>query len=152
MGVNRRIKAMIVKHFVCIITILIVMPITAAAGLLIFGSENWGGGFTFLNILGLGLFGLISVQLWITFIPVLIATPIIMNHLYANDLFHIIPLWKFIILSLVTGASVGILILSPNILLSLFKNSIAIMLNWVWAGAFSGAITFTIIALIYRKL
>ncbi len=137
------------KHFFCIVIMLTIMPVTAAIGLVVFDPKNWGGPPTIQNILMMALFGLISVPLWITYIPSLLATPSIMNDISANILFHSIPVWKFIALSLTIGAIVGILILSPSIYMS--RESLKLMLNWAWAGAFSGSITFTIISLIYRK-
>ena len=105
---------MIVKHFICIIILLISMPITSGVGLLLIGPENWGGKLTVVNVLGLALFGLVSVPLWFTFIPTLIATPVIMSRLVANDLFTAIPIWKFVLLSLVLGAIGGTIVFSQN--------------------------------------
>lgn len=136
------------KHLYCIFIMLTVMPITAAFGLISFDPENWGGQLTITNVLMVALFGLLSVPLWITFLPALLATPSIMKEIASNTLFHTIPILKFISISFFLGALVGILILSPTIFMS--RESIKLMANWVWAGAFSGAITYTTIALLYR--
>ncbi len=141
---------MIVKHFICIIVLLISMPITSAVGLLIFGPENWGGKLTVINVVGLSLFGLLSVPLWLTFIPTLIATPVIMSRLVVNDIFHTLPVWKFILFFIGFGALAGTIILFPSIYLCFSKGSYAILFNWLGAGVFSGSITFTIVALLYR--
>ena len=128
---------------------LTITPIAAAFGLLSYDPSRWGGEINIVNILGLAMFGLISVPLWFTYIPSLILTPIIMKHLSAKENFYTIPLWKFYAFTLLYGSAAGIFIVFPSILLAT-KASIDIILNWVWSGMVAGFTTFFLISSLYR--
>ncbi|MEN8232935.1 MAG: hypothetical protein ABFR35_09690 [Thermodesulfobacteriota bacterium] len=137
------------KVIISIIIMLTVMPVSATTGLVLFDPYNWGGPPTIQSILGMSFFGLISVPLWVTYIPSLILTPIIMSKLNRNSSFYDKSRWMFFCLSLGYGSLVGVFILSPAILMAL-SESFMLALNWTWAGVISGTITFTTIAFLYR--
>lgn len=137
------------KTTLCLVLLFTVLPILAAAGLISFDPNIWGGSFTLRNILGLAFFGIATVPLWLTYIPTLIVTPWVMGKLSNYHLFYSIPLWKFILISFFSGMVCGIFILSPCIFMA-SSSSIKLVLNWAFAGAVSGSMTFTIIAFIYR--
>jgi len=141
------------KQLITIITILTVMPVVAAIALISFDPQHFGGWPTPSLIIGMLVFGAVTDPIWITFLPSLILTPIIMGKISKRDRFYLTPLGSFISTSLSIGAVCGIIILSPFIIMSLSSFfTIKSLLNWLWAGAVSGAVTFTIIALVYRKM
>jgi hypothetical protein len=61
-----------IKTVCCILIMLTIMPIGTVYGLVSFDPETWGGEPTPIRILGMAIFGLITVQVWITYIPSLI--------------------------------------------------------------------------------
>ena len=132
-----------IKSLICIILMLTVSPIVTVIGLISFEPNNFGDRLTIQNILVMAGFGLITVPLWITYIPALVLAPFAMKKLARKQYFHDLPIWKFISISFIVGAVVGIIILLP---LMASKN----FLTWARAGAISGAITFTLIAVVYR--
>ena len=128
---------------------LTITPIAAATGLASYDPSRWGGEINIINIIGLAVFGLLSVPLWFTYIPTLILTPIIMKRLSDKENFYSISIWKFYSTSVQCGIIAGLFILSPSILLSA-SESIDITLNWVWSGIVTGGVTFPIISSMYR--
>ncbi len=139
------------KTLICIILMLTVAPIVVATGLVCLDPKNWGGSPNLQNILAVTFFGLITIPLWITYLPSLILTPMIMEKISSHQLFYSMSLWKFIFISLMCGTICGVLILSPIIIAAL-SDPINIILNWIWVGAISGALTLTIISIVYRKM
>jgi len=97
----------------------------------------------------MAIFGLITVQVWITYIPSLILTPIIMNRLSNIEKFHKIQKCKFFGLSIIGGSMAGIFIVLQCILIAM-SGTLKIFSNWVYAGLFGGCTTYPIIASIYR--
>ncbi len=128
---------------------IVVMPLIAAFALVSFDPERWGGSFSIQNILMIAFFGMITIPLWITYIPSLFIVPMIMHKLSTYDSFHSISIWKFIVFSLIGGGGLGIFILFPCIIISL-SDSYKLLLNWLIAGVSSGAITLTLISFLYR--
>ena len=55
------------------------MPIIASLTLVSFNPERWGGSMSLQNILMIAFFGVITVPLWITYIPSIIMVPIFMK-------------------------------------------------------------------------
>ena len=145
------------KAMFTIIVMLTVTPIVSAIGLISFDPSNWGGELSIQSVIATAFFGLITVPLWFTFIPSLIIAPSIMSKLSHTNKFQALSLQSLIGLSLFYGALVGIIILSPPIIIVLTDSSLSsaetikLMLNWAWAGALSGAVTLLIISLIYRR-
>lgn len=138
-----------IRTVCCISIMLTITPIATVYGLVSFDPENWGGEPTLMGILGMAIFGLITVQVWITYIPSLILTPIVMNRLSNKNKFYEIQKWKFFVISAIGGSMVGIFIVLPCILLSV-SGSLKIIVNWAYAGLVGGGITYPIIASIYR--
>lgn len=130
---------------------LTITPLVAATGLISFDPENWGGSFSLKSIFAVAIFGVLATPLWFTYIPSLILTPIMMEKISNHQLFYTIPYWKFIGTALICGTLCGIVVLSPCIIMVL-PESTKLILNWLWAGAISGAVTLTLISLIYRKM
>ena len=128
---------------------LIITPISAVTGLVTFDPANWGGKPTIVSILGMSLFGLISIQGWITYIPSIIFTPILMKRYSEDQNFYSMHIAKFIAYSIFGGMLAGIFILLPFIGMAATE-SVKLFLNWLWAGIFAGSITYVTIALIYR--
>ncbi|MDH3349871.1 MAG: hypothetical protein OEM02_17420 [Desulfobulbaceae bacterium] len=139
------------KTILCVIIMLTITPIAAVTGLISYDPSRWGGEMKIENILVMAVFGLITVQVWLTYIPALIFTPIIMKRLSGKEVFHTIPRWKFYLNSILYGAGAGIFILLPCVLLSV-GHSLDITLNWLWAGCVAGGITFPIISTLYRLI
>ena len=97
------------------------------------------------------MYGIITVPLWITYIPAIILAPLIMNKLDNISGFHDIQILKLIIFSILIGAFLGVLVLTP-VLFLVFNESTALFLGWVFAGMVSGCITSIILSLLYRTL
>lgn len=141
------------KQLITIITILTVMPVVTAIALISFGPQNFGGWAAVPSVItGMLFFGAFTLPIWLTYLPSLILTPIIMGKISKRDRFYLIPLGSFIFTSLTIGAVCGIIILSPFMIMSLSRSYIQSFFALIWAGAVSGAVTFTIIALVYRKM
>lgn len=137
------------KTTLCLLLLLTILPVLAATALIAFDPKMWGGSFTLKNILGLAFFGLVTVPLWVTYIPTLFIVPWIMGKFCNYHLFYSLPIWKLIVISSISGMILGILILSPCIFMA-FSSSTKLVLNWIFAGVVSGSVTFSIIALMYR--
>ncbi len=132
-----------------IFVMLTVTPIAAATALVYFDPRNWGGDITFFGIIGIAVFGLLTVPVCVTYIPTLVFTPIFMNKLSKKEAFYIISKWKFFVFSIIGGSIAGIFIVLPIIVLSM-NGGIKIIVNWLWAGMVAGSVTCPIIATIYR--
>lgn len=130
---------------------LTITPVATVFGLASYDPSRWGGEISIQNILFMAMFGLITVQVWITYIPSLVLTPIIMKKLSLKEKFYTVPLWKFYFLSVIGGILAGTFILLPITLIAA-TDSLDITLNWLWAGMVGGTITYPIIASIYRFL
>lgn len=128
---------------------LTITPISAVFGLVIYDPVNWRGTVSLPNIFIMAIFGLLTVQVWPTYISSIVMTPIIMKKLSSTALFHTIPLWKFFGISIIGGIVAGQFILLPCILMAA-TDSIKITLNWVSSGVAAGIATFPIIAGMYR--
>ena len=131
------------------LTMLVVAPIAAVTTLVLYQPDRWGGTPTVSTILVMAFFGLITVPLWLTYIPALVATPFIMRRLASRPAFASVPLPTFIFVSALAGALGGVCILSPAILMAT-SDSRDLVLNWLCAGAVAGAISFPIITALYR--
>jgi hypothetical protein len=128
---------------------LTVAPILAVATLMCADPARWDASLNPVTLIIMALFGIVTVPLWLTLIPALIITPLVMRLLAGKDHFKKLRLSTLIILSLVLGAMGGILVLSPMVLLSLGKQKV--VLSWVAAGAVAGSITSSLIILLYRR-
>jgi len=126
-----------------------ITPFFASLGLVIYDPSNWGGSIKIENILIIAVFGIITVQLWPTYISSIILTPIIMKKLNFHPQFYTIGVWKFLGLSVVGGILAGQFILFPCIIMSAIEST-QIALNWIFSGVVAGIATFPIIALMYR--
>lgn len=139
----------IVKEIISILIMIIIAPMIVVITLSILNPAEFGGGPNIKNILAMYVFGLITVPMWLTYIPSIILTPIIMRRIDKQKEFHELPIRKIILLSTPVGALCGVLILFP-VLLPVFIGSSPLLSSWVFAGVVSGSITLTLIALIYR--
>jgi len=108
-----------------------------------------GERFNLLIIFSMMLFVYITLPIWCTYIAYLAFVPLVFEDLAKKIEFVAIPIIRFRILYSFYGALTGILVISPLIVLS--SSSIDMMLVWLAAGAFSGAISISLVANIYRK-
>jgi hypothetical protein len=132
---------------------LIVAPLVAATTPVCWQPGCWGGSMNPLGIVGIALFGVLSVPLWPTYIPSLIITPIVMKRLSTSRAFLELPLPIFPGVSVLIGALSGCCVIFPLVLgTSRDSTGSDLVLNWLAAGAASGAVTLTLVALIYRLL
>lgn len=138
------------KTFICILLMLTVAPFTATFALVHFDPSNWGGSTSIKTILEMSIFGLITVPLWLTWIPALIVTPMYMRKVSTNPDFHSNQIGKFIAMAMFRGAIGGILVLAPAWILTLAE-PIKLTLNWIFAGVVSGVITGVAISFTYRN-
>jgi hypothetical protein len=102
-----------------------------------------------LTVVGMAFFGLITVPLWLTYLPALIITPRLMRAAAQTKWFRTARLPVLIVLSLVAGAVAGALVLVPVILISLNDPKRAMI--WAIAGAMAGSVTLILIVLVYRR-
>lgn len=56
---------------------------------------------------------------------------------------------SLIAISAITGAFIGLMVLSPLLIVS--KSEPSLLFSWILSGVVSGSITITIVVLIYRK-
>lgn len=138
------------RAFLSVIIMLTISPVLAVATLVNWAPERWGGETDLLSIIGMSIFGILTVPLWFTYIPTLIAVPLVMNKLANKDKFKNLPLYSAIPKSLLVGACLGVLIFGLIILMALLKESYEIAINWTVAGGVSGGTSCMLIFLIYR--
>ena len=81
------------RAFLSVIIMLTISPVLAVATLVNWAPERWGGETDLLSIIGMSIFGILTVPLWLTYIPTLIAVPLIMNKLANKDKFKNLPLY-----------------------------------------------------------
>ena len=134
-----------------VIVMVTVAPLVAATTLVCGWPGHWGGSVNPLTIIAMAFFGLITVPLWPTYIPAIILTPWVMGRLAPRQTFRVLPMPILILASLVIGAIGGVCVMFPVILMSLHEAANP-ALQWQTAGAVSGAVTLTVISLVYRHL
>ena len=128
---------------------LTIAPVAAVTTLVCWSPERWGGSLNPLHILVMAFFGLFTVFLWPTYIPAIVLTPHLMRRIAAREAFTRAPLPLLIATSMLIGAGAGICIFAFVIFMSLADSS-ELALSWMTAGAVSGALTLSVICLIYR--
>ena len=128
---------------------LTIAPVVAATTLVCGHPDRWGGSMSPLNIVVIAFFGLFTVPLWPTYIPAIMVTPLLMKWVAAHPAFRTFPLPLLFALSLLIGAMAGVCVLAFVIVLSA-SDSTELALDWAAAGAVSGALTLSVICLIYR--
>ena len=141
------------RTIVCIILMLAVAPLVACSTIVCLNPSLLGGSINpikiMFTIVGMAFFGVITVPLWLTYIPALIMTPLLMRALSRTQVFRTTRLPILIGLSLVVGAVAGALVLILVILMSL--NDPKMAMNWALAGAMAGSTTLMLIVLVYRR-
>jgi hypothetical protein len=139
------------KAILSVLAMLIVAPLVAVTTLVCWQPERWGGSLNPLAIAVMALFGLLTVPLWPTYIPALIITPLLMNWISAQRAFARLSLPVLLGLSLSVGAVAGLCVMIRLFLMALndapdYHQALPL----AGAGAVSGAITLTLICLVYR--
>lgn len=137
------------RNMICVILMLTVAPIIVCATVVCLEPSRWGGSINPAVIVVMAMFGLISTPLWPTYIPSLIITPRLMMRVARVRVFKTMQLSGLIGISIVVGAIAGALVLSPMILMT--QNEPKMAKNWMIAGLLAGAITFSLIVLVYRR-
>lgn len=138
------------RSFLCVALMLTVAPITATT-VLSFNPDFTGGEPpSLLMILTMSIFGLITIPLWLTYIPALIIAPIFMKRVAATPVFQSLRLPQLIMASGVVGGIAGVLVMALPILMTLLDFQFKLALLWAFAGACSGALTLSLIALFYH--
>jgi hypothetical protein len=138
----------IVKAAVSVILMLSLAPVLAVSVLVFSNPDRWGESQHPVAILVMSFFGLFTTPLWPTYIPALILTPIVMHKLSQTAIFQRIPLSLLLGLALAVGAVAGAAVLVPMVLME-WADSRGYSTSWAKAGAVSGAITLTTIAILY---
>ena len=124
-----------------------VAPMLVVATMACIDPEHFGGGPYPLNVLIMTFFAVITVPMWPTYIPAIIFAPIIMRRVANLPRFHALPLPSVLVLSLATGAVAGACVMLPILLMAVPPIWAA---RWAVAGAISGAVTLSLISLVYR--
>ena len=133
---------------ISVLIMLTIAPLLAIVTLMFSISADFGETFDIQSILVMYMFAMITIPLWLTYLPSIILTPIIMNRISKKTKFHSIPIIFLATLSMIIGAFVGIMIISPLLIAS--KSEPNEIISWILSGVVSGSITLTIVVLIYR--
>lgn len=107
-----RMKRPTISALLSVAAMLTIAPIVAAATLVCWHPDRWGGSVSPLNIIVMAFFGLFTVALWPTYIPAIIFAPLLMRWVAAHRAFRTCPLPLLFGLSLSIGAVAGALTLS----------------------------------------
>lgn len=126
-------------------------PFSAVTALVFYEPARWGGAPTFLSLMGMTIFAVITVPMWITYIPSIVITPLVMNKISKRDTFMNTPIFLAMIKAILIGGISGILVLTPAWVIA-FSESGDLAMNWLFAGAISGALTLTVIVMLYKLL
>ena len=140
---------MIVRPIISVLVMVTISPLLVILTLTLANPGEFGGNPDLQSILMMYMFALITVPLWITYIPSIILTPIILHKMRKKKSFHNISLLALIALAVMSGALIGVLILALLLFL-VHKEPNNLFSSWILSGAVSGAISLTIIVLIYR--
>lgn len=141
------------KTTLTLVAMLVIAPLVAAAILVGWQPDRWGGSVNPLaTIAGMAFFGVFTVPLWPTYLPSLIIIPLVMKRVAASRAFVRLPILILSVLSLVVGALAGSCVIVPIAFLMASNDSTGSDLfgNFLAAGAVSGAVTLTLISLIHR--
>jgi hypothetical protein len=87
---------------------------------------------------------------WVTYLLALIMLPVLMRCISARRSFHQLPLQRLLKLSVFAGAAGGVCVVIRSLLTALDGAGALLVLAVAFAGAASGAITLTLIGLLYR--
>ena len=143
------IEIMIVRTIISVLVMVTISPLLVIITLTISNPGEFGGNPDLQSILMMYMFALITVPLWITYIPSIILTPIILHKIRKKKSFHNISIIALIALAGMSGAFIGVLILAP-VLFLVQKEPNNLFSSWILSGAVSGALSLMIIVLIYR--
>ena len=138
-----------VKAIISVIIMIIISPLIVIVVLAVLNPTEFGEVINIQTVLTVYMFAIITVPLWVTYIPFIVLIPIIMQIIAKREAFHELQIIKFVMLSSTIGSICGVLVLSP-VLFLVAADSDPLILSWVLAGAASGAITSTVITLTYR--
>lgn len=139
------------RNLLCIFLLLTLAPLVATTTLVCSGPTRFGITNPIeipIAIVCMAFFGLITVPLWLTYIPTLILTPIVMTKLSRTTKFQTMSLPLLLTLAAFIGLLMGLLIFAP--ILYPIRGYHDLLVPWAAAGATSGLITFPSIAFTYR--
>jgi hypothetical protein len=139
----------ILNAIISLLIMITIAPLIAIITLAFLNPAEFGGEPNIQKVMTMYLFAIITVPLWVTYIPAIILTLTIMHRIDKKETFHELSIVKIIFLSVPIGAIGGVLILAP-VLFLVAEDSKPLLLSWTLAGAVSGIITLTLISLIYR--
>ena len=137
------------RTLLAVLVMMTVAPVVAVTTLVCWNPSRWGGSINPLAILGMSIFGIFTTPLWPTYLPAMALTPFVMSRVTAQEVFRRLPLSVVMGISFVIGVIAGAGVIS---IIVPWRASLDLVLNWVSAGAVSGAGTFPLISLIYRKI
>lgn len=147
-------NATVARAILSVLALLTVAPIVAISTLVLCNPSNWVADATPVSIIGFVIFAypfaLITTPLWPTYIPVIVITPLVMKQISLRQGYSSLPLKIFLLRAFPIGMVAGIGVMSVVIFMAC-KDSPDAVLSWVGAGAISGGVTFTLIALVYRR-
>lgn len=133
-----------------IVILLTIPPFSVSLVLNILYRDAWGGGaFSIQNVLGMMLFGYLSISLWFIYLPFLIVVPLVVPKLINSKKYNKMKIIEVFARMAIVGALGGIAVLAPAWIAALV-DSAKYAEMWIVAGAIAGAITSAIIVLIYR--
>jgi hypothetical protein len=142
-------EIMIVRPIISVLVMVTISPLLVILTLTFSNPAEFGGNPDLQSVLMMYMFALITVPLWITYIPSIILTPIVLHKMRKKKSFYNISIFALIALAGMSGALIGELILAPLLFL-VHKEPNNLFSSWILSGAVSGSISLTIIVLIYR--
>lgn len=128
---------------------IIIAPLVAIITLALFNPDEFGGHPNIQSIFFMYAFAMITVALWITYIPSIILAPIVKRNIQKIVFFQKIQTLYLILSAVIVGAFLGIVILFPVIFL-VIEESVRLILGWNLAGGISGAVSLLLIVMFYR--
>ena len=138
------------QAWTCRLLMLTVSPVVTCTIAVLLEPSRWGGSPDPLTILGMALFGVMTVYLWPTYMPALILTPVLMRRLVRTRSYQELPLSGLLGISAVVGAVAGVMVLLPVIWVTA-RDSELLARNWAIAGAVAGSVTLCLVVCIYRR-
>ena len=124
-------------------------PFVTVTALVFIAPERWGGMTDLDYLLTLTFFGLITVPLWFTYIPMIVLAPLLMKRAQRQPWFFSLPIPALFGLSIALGALCGVGVMALPVFMSISED-LRMALNWAGAGGISGAVTLSLITVFYR--
>ena len=143
---------MVIQACFSVFLLVTVAPLVTCATLVCLAPDRWGGHPSPLTIVAMAFFGFVSAPFLVTYLPILIITPLIMGYVSKSRFFRAASTPVLVAIFLILGCIVGVLVTGRIALMVLNDNEPSMAMDWAIAGAMAGACTAPMIAMCYKKL